>query len=219
MIICHSRKFIFFSNPKTGSESLRQMFAPWSEEPVRPWRHTTADDPFYPHMPPAEAAAALAARGLDISGYRTITCIRNPYDRLVSLYRMIRDVDGLWRMRRSLGLGTPSFPVWLRGTQPSGRGGGGRGHQRWRRYGTWSAQAWCAGRVDHVLRLEHLEADLQPVLGDLGLCPGQLPHVNRRGRIDLSVWYDDALSRLVAERYAWDLAQFGYAPPVLRQAA
>ena len=41
MIICHSRRFIFFSNPKTGSETMRALLAPFAEEPVVAYRDRT----------------------------------------------------------------------------------------------------------------------------------------------------------------------------------
>ena len=65
------------------------------------------------------------------------------------------------------------FAQWLRRTAPQARGGGGRRHQCWRRFGTFSAAAWSNGLITHTLRLEHLEADLKPLLSDLGL-PGTI---------------------------------------------
>lgn len=214
MIICHSRRFIFFSNPKTGSESLRKLLEPWNEETIVPYRQRSASRVFYPHMSPAEAAGAFDAKGIPFDSYTRITCVRNPYTRLVSLYRMIAAVDGVWRLRRQIGMGQPNFAGWLHGTRPDGRGGGGRAHQRWRKYGTWSAQAWCAGRVTHVLRLEHLAQDLPPVLAGLGIAPSGLPRINARPDIDLSDWYDGRTAALVATRYAQDLSDYGYDMPV-----
>lgn len=219
MIICHSRKFIFFSNPKTGSETLRAMLDPWSEVPIVAWNQRLPERPFYPHMSPVEAEWAFDSLGWDFSAYTRITTVRNPYPRLVSLYRMICEVDGLWQLRRSTGLGLPGFAGWLRGTRPDGRGGGGRRHQRWRKFGTWSAQHWCADRITHTIRLEHLEQDLEPVMTALGISPGSIPHLNRRGNVTLSDWYDPRLTALVAKRYAWDLAQYGYDPPMAQQVA
>jgi hypothetical protein len=219
MIICHSRRFIFFSNPKTGSESMRALLAPWSEERVLPYRERTAQTPFYPHMSPAEVEWTFDGLGLPFRAYTRFTVVRNPYPRLVSLYRMIGQVDGLWRLRRRLGLGQPDFADWLRGTRPAGSGGGGRAHQRWRRYAAWSAQDWCGDRVDHVLRLEHLDADLPPVLQSLGIAPGRVPHLNSRADEDWAGYYDAGSIALVARRYAYDLDRFGYQAPVFAGAA
>ena len=212
MIISHRHRLIFFSNPKTGSESLRALLAPLAEEPVVPFRRTSRKRPFYPHMPPEAARRVFARRGWDFSGYRRITCIRNPYARLVSLYEMIRAVDRLHR----LGLVPGGFGRWLRRSRPEGRGGGGWRHQRWRRYGAWSIRAWAydaagAPLVDHILRLEDLNTAWPDLAARLGLpdC-GALPHLNRRVERDHRDWYDAASRRLVAERYGFDLAHFSY---------
>ncbi|MGR3573087.1 sulfotransferase family 2 domain-containing protein [Brevirhabdus sp.] len=217
MIVSHRHRFVFFSNPKTGSESIRRMLAPWNEVAVRPYR---AAAPFYPHMSPAEAYVAFQRAGWDFTAYRRITCLRDPYPRLVSLYRMIAAVDGIWRLRqrwgRPLGLGAPSFARWLAAARPRGRGGGGRAHQRWRRHGAWSAEAWTGGGrlITDVLRLEHLGRDLPPLMTELGLTdPAQapspaIPWDNRRTAADWRGYYTAASARLVARRYAWDFTHF-----------
>lgn len=221
MIICHSRRFIFFANPKTGSETMRALLAPYGEETVVPYRERTREHPFYPHMSPIEAEWTFDALGLAFRSYRRITCVRDPYARLVSLYRMIADVDGLWQMRRKVGIGDPGFETWLRSTRPHGRGGGGRAHQRWRRYGTWSAQHWCGDRITDTLRLETLSQDLPKLLNALDIVPpsGALPQRNARDPVDFTQWYTPRSSALVARRYAWDLVQFGYTTPDLQDAA
>ncbi len=220
MIVCHSRRLIVFSFPKTGSETLRAVFAPLAEEPVRPWRQTSRLYPFYPHMSPLEARMLFRRRGWDFDGYRRVTCVRNPYPRLVSLYRMIRQVDGLWHLRARLGLPVPGFRDWLRASRPDGRGGGGRRHQRWRRYGTWSAHAWChapdgAPLVTDILRLDHLDSDLPPLMSALGMePPAVFPVLNRRPGPDWRLWYDADTTALVARRYAWELAKFHSIGPI-----
>ena len=216
MIISHTHRFIFFSNPKTGSESLRALLSPLNEEPVGAWKNRTTQHPFYAHMSPAEAQISFAAKRWPFEAYRRITCVRNPYPRLVSLYRMIADVDGLWRLRRRLGLGQTSFSRWLLEVQPHGPGGGGRIHQRWRRYGAWSAQTWTTDAhgtrlVTDILRLEHLETELPALLAEMNLpLRGALPVRNARPQTDWTRWYSPQTHALIANRYAWDLQRFSY---------
>jgi len=207
MIISHRHKFVFFSFPKTGSESVRTLLAPYNEVAIAPWRSRT---PFYPHMPPVEVAEAFAQKGWDFDSYRRITCVRNPYTRLVSLYRMIRQVDGFWR----LGL-RPDFARWLGRIRVEGRGGGGRQHQRWRRFGTWSAQHWTRNAnghnlVDDILRLEDLSTTLPPLLDQLGLPAAPLPHLNQRAGSDWTDWYTPKTRQRVTQLYAWDFTHLGY---------
>lgn len=207
MIISHKHKFIFFSMPKTGSESLRELFAPLQEEHVPAWKERS---PFYSHMTPWEANEAFRSQGLNFNDYARVSCMRNPYPRLVSLYRMIHDVDGAWVQRRRLRLGNPSFGSWLESSEPSGSGGGGRRHQRWRRYGTWSCAAWDGGLLTHQLHLERLTSELPELVRslDLPVDPSALPHVNARPQSNWRDWYDEPLWDLVAHRYRADLGEY-----------
>lgn len=214
MIISHTHRIVFYSNPKTGSESLRSLLAPLNEEPVRPWKNCTSRHPFYPHMPPTEALNVFAAMGWNFAQYRHITCVRNPFPRLVSLYEMIREVDGVWALQNRLGFSPPSFQKWLERTRPNGLGGGGRSHQRWRRFGAYSADAWCAGLVPFVLRLEHLEQEWPVLIARLGLPVSyEVPHENKRVTRNWAEYYDSATTPIVMNRYAKDLQRFGYHPP------
>lgn len=214
MIINHDRGFVFFSAPKTGSESIRALLAPYNQEQIRPWAKTTRDHPFYPHMPPRDAEVCFSAKGWDFSSYQRISCVRNPYARLVSLYRMIVEVDRGWRIRTRFGL-RPSFAQWLKAVRPDGRGGGGRNHQRWRRYGAWSAQAWLHNHdecllVDHVLRLEDINIALPRLLAKLSLSSVPLLRLNSRPEIDVGDWYNSENRALVGRLYQWDIKHFNY---------
>lgn len=220
MIICHSRRFIFFSAPKTGSETVRALLSEFGEEPVGTYRDRTPEAPFYSHMSPAEAARVFAARGWPFMSYRRLTCVRNPFDRLVSLYEMICRVDGVWRLRDRMGLSHPDFGTWLRSSRPDGRGGGGRPHQRWRRFGTYASAAWEGGLITDVVQTEDLGRQIAVPLADLGIeLSGPLPHLNRGDGRDCASYYDTDRIDLVTARYGDDLARFGYRAPVLRQAA
>lgn len=213
MLISHSRRLILFANPKTGSRSLRNLLQPLAEEPIHPFRERTREQPFYPHMSPAEVLKTFEIQGRDFWTYRRITSVRNPFSRLVSLYRMIQEVDGLWRLRQKVGLGRPDFSSWLRSTKTSGRGGGGRRHQRWRRYGSWSAENWLHDEesrllVTDVLRLEDFAEKAPALLHDYDLPPAEPKNLNAREAVDWSSWYSAESRALVRSRYAWDLEHY-----------
>lgn len=215
MIISHTHRFVFFSNPKTGSESVRQMLLPYADEVVADYRKRTRARPFYAHMPPSEAEISFADVGWNFQEYETLTCVRNPFPRLVSLYEMIGQVDRLARLQDRF-FRRGSFTDWLVGSRPDGHGGGGWRHQRWRRFGAWSAQNWLHapdGRclVNHAIPLERLHQDLPILLARLGL-PGNLriPHANQRVKNDYRSYYTQNAVDLVHHRYAWDLKKFNY---------
>lgn len=217
MIISHSKKFVLFCNPGTGTGPLLRLLAAEAEEEVVEWRHRTAERPFYHVMSPAEAETAFAGRGWDFAAYRRITLVMNPFTRLQALYRRVADTDKSWQSREVKG--RPAFCDWVRSTRPDGRGAGGRESERWRRFGSWSAEVWCGDRITDAARTEAQEAELRPVLAALGIAvdtwPDLPPHPGR-------AWpttYDQPTAMLVARRYAGDLARFGYDHPVLEWAA
>jgi hypothetical protein len=216
MIISHTHKFVFFSFPKAGSESVRALLAPYNEERIRPWLEHQGRG-FYPHMPPRDVAVMFARRGWDFDSYRRITCIRNPYARLVSLYRMICRVDGVWKFRARCGV-QPGFNRWVLSTRPGGRGGGGRPYQRWRRYGTWSVEQWISDAagvplVTGIVRLEDLAQGPAPLLDLLGLPVAPLPVRNCRPPVDPATWFSAPALRVMAHRYAGEIREFGYSLP------
>jgi hypothetical protein len=210
MRISHRYRFVFFARPKTGSSSVRQFLNPWSDVlAVSDYRERTPENPFYPHMRPVEAREHFRARGWDFDGYTKFVCARNPWARIVSLYRHVREEDAR----------TPRFPEWVATIAPDGAGGGGEDWQRWRRYGAYSLASYANdqdGRplVDAVLPLETLEEELRPFLAALGL-PGvaerALEHRNDRSNGESYVgYYDDEARARVAAFHRDEIERFGY---------
>lgn len=177
----------------------------------------------YTHTRPADLRKLCERLGWNFfDSYFKFTTTRNPWDRLVSVYEMIRREEeirrGGWR-RRIPGARVPAFPKWLRTVRVDRRGGGApwkRG-ALWRRYGTYSLSAFAAdenGRelVDQVLRLEDLEEDLPRVFASLGVPRRDLiPRVGQtRERRDYRDYYDEGARERVGTLYAQDITRFGY---------
>ena len=124
MRISHRYKFVFFANPKTGSSTVRSFLKPYSDVvSVKNHHYTNEDNPFYPHMTPAEARSFFEQFGWHFNAYRKFVFVRNPWARLVSAYE---------HYKRSTGA-TLAFKNWLRQVKPFGAGGGGRDELRWRK--------------------------------------------------------------------------------------
>ena len=116
MRISHRYKFIFFANPKTGSSSVRTFLAPYSDVlSVKNHHYISEDNPFYPHMTPAEARPFFEQFGWPFNDYYKFVFVRNPWARLVSAYEHIkRSTDKI-----------PVFRKWLFQIKPFEDGGGG----------------------------------------------------------------------------------------------
>ncbi len=151
MIISHKHKFIFFSNPKTGSESVREVLGPFGDEEIVSYPAVNSNQPFYSHMPPKEVKTIFESRGINYNEYFKFVFTRNPFEKLVSLYEMIYRNDSrrdLNRVKKNLirlniiavikfsiiglvnlffksPLNKPNFKDWLFTTKTSGSGGAG----------------------------------------------------------------------------------------------
>lgn len=207
MKISHRHKFIFFSNPKTGSESLREFLDPISEINGIPFLDTRQDYPFYAHMRPIETQSVFRNLGWNYEDYYRFTCVRNPWARLVSLYFMIKKSDNRFN---------EPFSIWLKGTSTDGSGGGGADFQRWRKYGTYSLRNFIGGDltlVDDIFKMEELKA-IAPHLAARGLPvqPSSAPkHLNSGSEPrEYRDFYTDDLINLVADRYAEEIEIFDY---------
>src|SRR5690606_27928408 len=118
MQISHRYKFIFFSFPKTGSESVRELLDPYSDIRGIPYWNISEENPFYSHISPAEVKAIFQKNGWDYDEYFKFTFVRNPWARLVSLYNMIyftKPADSFYSKLKTVLLKPkpPSFRDWL----------------------------------------------------------------------------------------------------------
>ena len=224
MLISHTHKLVCFSNPKTGSESLRAFLTPLSEVEIFPYRKRHRCGGFYPHVAPFEAAKLFEINGWDFASYRKVSFVRDPFARLVSLFGMIERVDRIARTARRLRLPRRDFSRWVNGISTSGRGGGGWSHQRWRRFGTYSFQNWApvidgTNSVDIVIRLEDAATAVPALVEALELpLNDTFPFINDGHIAEFARYYDPQLCRLVSDLYAEDLAKFSYSAPDLIEA-
>jgi hypothetical protein len=239
MRLSTQHKFIFFANPKTGSDSVRAFLDPFSDIKSVTYREITTENPFYSHIRPVEVKAILSKWGWSYDEYFRFTFVRNPWSKLVSLYEMIREVDRRSVRRRVAGAldhsrrgrfvravksalfasehEPPPFKDWLRTIQTDGAGAGGFEHQRWRRYGTYTLDNYVSDEdgqwlVDEVIKLEELNETLFATLERIGILTDQLtiPHRNARKHRPYQSYYDDESRDLVRTMYASEIERFGY---------
>lgn len=206
MIVSHEKKFIIFPDPLGASDQLMSAISPWADN------HLIELDVPLSGTSPIEAEWSFDSAGLAFGSYCTIAFIENPFTRLFRLYERIRKTDRFWKLRETAGLPPPTMSYWLEAIKTRGRGAGGRGGPRWRKFGAWSAKHWMDGRIDFPVRLEQWEDDLTPILGHLGIAPSFDASVKSHD-LDWHGRFDALSTRLILQRYAWDMAQFSYTPP------
>ncbi len=195
MRICHEHKIVFFSNPKTGSSTVRKFLDPFSDQVPGGFR--SGSD--YPHLRAEEARSCFEKEGWDFGGYSRFVCVRNPWARLLSLYHYVLRKTAL-----------PPFTDWIAGLgnreQPD-------------TFGSASLEGFIKDGqgnvlVDRVLRTEDLDQELVPYLHALGLpiSPDiELPRHNATGIGSGYVkHYSRANAELVRDLYQYEIMHYGY---------
>lgn len=105
MRISRQYKFIYYSIPKTASESVRLLLKPLSDVPIVRFKQVSESTPFYNHMRPIEALSTMNKDGIELTEYMSFATVRNPWARMVSLYQMMA--------RERVFQSTPNFLNWL----------------------------------------------------------------------------------------------------------
>lgn len=212
MIISPGRGYIFVHIPKTGGTSLSLALE----------ARATKDDILIGDTPKAvrrrHRLKGLSAPGriwkhsrlADIDGMVGLpdpafvfTLVRNPWNRLVSLYYWARTQT----FEHPLVLAAKTHPfhgfLKISHVEASLRGDG---------VASYVTDRAGRERCDAFVRLEHLTTDLAPVEAHLGF-QIEMPHANMSSHPDPVKLYTPETIAFVADVFAEDIARFGYASP------
>ena len=88
VIISHSKKFICFNPPKTGSGYRELLLNEYADISIRLEKRNLCEK-VNRHESLLRAIDFFEARGWDIAGYYKFTFVRNPWQRLVSYFNMV----------------------------------------------------------------------------------------------------------------------------------
>lgn len=212
MIISPGRGYIFIHIPKTGGTSMalaledramkddiligdtpkavkRRNRVRTLRAPGRLWKHSRLAD--------IDGMAGLPDPAF------VFTLVRNPWERMVSLYHWARAqsfdhpmIHAAKSHAFSDFLALPQMQASLRQDNAAEyvKDRGGR------------------ERCDVFVRLEHFSTDIAPVEASLGFAI-EIPHANASSHPDAATLFDRRTSDIVAGIFADDIARFGYAPP------
>ena len=137
------------------------------------------------------------------------TVVRNPWDRAVSQYEYLQDVDNLrhWLWKY------PTFDEWCEVLHyrhmrpgmvwPEGLNRGDRCDPQ---------VAYTFPELDFLVRFESIQGDWEELTELLGVPGTELMHANktRSKRPDYRTMYTSCTERMIGEVYAEDVARFGY---------
>jgi hypothetical protein len=198
-MISFQKRFLFVHIPKTAGNSIQSILRDYSEDELVALRggqdgieRFGLRNPTYKikkHSTLAEYKAALGE--VQFGDLYKFTCVRNPWDRMVSYYFTPTQNMAAWdrkKFRKAI-VKALSVAEYLR---------------------LANSEEDPFGNVDYVMRFENLADDFRTVCGALGILPATLPQYNRSSREHYSKYYDDELRELVRARFAAEIERFGY---------
>jgi hypothetical protein len=197
MLLSRQKKFLFVHIQKTGGSSLREAL-------------TAVIPDLVPFLGTHDHAAWARQHLDDFDSYFKAAFVRNPWERLVSWYCMIHEqgtyTNRFWEYVRTRANSFDDFLLHCTDTIDDHDG------RKSILYNQLDYLCDEQGRllVDFIGRFEHLAADCRALFDRLRLEQPVLPHVNRSSHRHYNSFYTERTRRLVAERYARDIAAFGY---------
>lgn len=211
MNVSYSEKmgFVWYRVAKTGTRSVHQVLS------------ENVEDYVYVESQKATQRQKEAVASLVGSGAFTFSCVRNPWERLVSAWydkfkRAYNNKDWLWmRLRRCelLDSSVPAqtiidadFPFFVAALKDS---------ELFKRDPHFKPQSRLlpAHELTYLARFEHYERDVAEVLKRLSLpYSSRLPHINSTRARDqrFQSYFSPKERATVATLYATDIDQFGY---------
>ena len=198
-MISFQKRFLFVHIPKTAGNSIQSILRDYSEDELVALRGEQDGierfglrNPKYKikkHSTLAEYKAALGE--VQFGDLYKFTCVRNPWDRMVSYYFTPTQSPETWDRKQFRRIISKAVSVadYLRLDQ---------------------GKEDPFSNVDYIMRFENLADDFRTVCGTLGISPTTLPRYNRSSREHYSKYYDDELRELVCARFAAEIERFGY---------
>ncbi|MDP6080644.1 MAG: sulfotransferase family 2 domain-containing protein [Arenicellales bacterium] len=215
MIISHRHQFIFFKTRKTAGTSIEMVLA----EHCGPDDVITGINPAslpagythpvqnnegplaYGHVTPTIIQSHVAAEVWN--SYLKIVPIRNPWDRVVSMF-WFRKQEPNWK-----GLDFNTFVrTFATGGPPNANHTNIPSHVDF-----LSASTTGPIAIDHTIRYEHLQRDIHALAVTLNLPLASLPHAKGNYRHDprpFQEYFDSEHRDIVATNYANDIEQFNF---------
>jgi len=198
-MISFQKQFLFVHIPKTAGNSIQSILRDYSEDEIVALRGEQDGierfglrNPNYKVRKHSTLVEYREALGEDrFHRLYKFTCVRNPWDRMVSYYfRPTRDLMS-WNRKefKKMILNVFSVADYLRLEE---------------------GENDPLTNVDRIMRFETLAGDFRHVSAALDIPAAPLPRYNRSSREHYAKYYDDELRELVRKRFAPEIERFGY---------
>jgi hypothetical protein len=198
-MISFQKGFLFVHIPKTAGNSIQSVLRDYSEDQLVALRKEQDGierfglrNPKYKikkHSTLKEYREALGAE--QFRNFYRFTCVRNPWDRMVSYYFTPTQSPDTWNRKKFRGIISQAVSVadYLR---------------------LDDEEEDPFANVDYIMRFENLHDDFRAVCRRLDISTPTLPRYNRSTRECYSKYYDEELRELVSTRFAAEIERFGY---------
>jgi sulfotransferase famil protein len=198
-MISLKKRFLFVHIPKTAGNSIQSVLREYSEDELVALRKEQDGierfglrSPKYKVKKHSKLSAYYDALGDEqFRNLYKFTCVRNPWDRMVSYYFTPTQNLETWnrkKFRETISKAV-SVPDYLRLDNNEGD---------------------PFANVDCIMRFENLAHDFRAVCAAIDISPPPLPQYNRSSREHYSKYYDDELRELVRARFAAEIERFNY---------
>jgi len=199
-MISFQKRFLFVHIPKTAGNSIQSVLRDYSEDELTALRSEQDGVERFGLRNPKykikkHSTLAEYRRALGNEQFRSLykfTCVRNPWDRMVSYYFTPTQSPETWNRKKFQGIISKAVSV-----------------ADYLRLGPREEDPFS--NVDCIMRFENLVNDFRIVCSALDISPPALPQYNRSNRDHYSKYFDDELRETVRERFAAEIERFGYA--------
>lgn len=198
-MISFQKRFLFVHIPKTAGNSIQSVLRDYSEDQLIALRkEQDGIERFGLRNPKYEIKKHSTLReyrsALGDEQFRNLykfTCVRNPWDRMVSYYFTPTQCPESWKPKKFRGIISKAVSIadYLR---------------------LDALEEDPFANVDYIMRFENLADDFRAVCRSLDISPTRLPQYNRSNREHYSKYYDEELREFVRKRFAAEIERFGY---------
>ncbi len=218
-MISHKYKFIFVEYSKTGTTTIEGVLEKYCESKT----NQISDSLYWKHARPKTIKELFEKENKkdEWKHYFKFTFIRNPFDRMVSLWNFIHKT--LEKHKEECEKNGPDWKpeceTWIERCYDIISN-----CKNFKDYIKYTSNGIATGGdtvfsfshdgnekfVDFIGRFENLQEDFDIVCDKIGIPKQKLPHKNKTKHKHYTEYYDDETRQIVAEKYAKELECFGY---------